>query len=49
MVRMPAVWRGQPAAAAAGDGARSAARPPAGLGQDALLDFQMEVTLDGEG
>jgi superfamily II DNA or RNA helicase len=47
VVRMPATWRmGQPprpqVKATIGGG------PPAGLGLDALLDFQVEVTLDGE-
>ena len=38
----------EPAAAPAGHARRSAARRRRGLGSDALLDFQMEVTLDGE-
>ena len=38
----------QPSAAAAGDGHRRRASRRPGLGQDALLDFRMEVTLDGE-
>jgi non-specific serine/threonine protein kinase len=47
VVRMPAAWRaGRPArpqvAATVGD------RPLAGTGLDGLLDFRMEVTLDGE-
>ena len=37
-----------PPAAPAGDGHRRAARRPSALGKDALLDFRMEVTLDGE-
>ncbi len=47
VVRMPATWRGnrppRPQVSAQIGG-----KKPAGLGQDALLDFQMEVTLDGE-
>jgi len=47
VVRMPAAWRGnrppRPRVTATVGG-----KPPAGLGQEALLDFQMEVTLDGE-
>lgn len=47
VVRMPAAWRGnrppRPRVTAALGG-----RAPSGLGIDALLDFQMEVTLDGE-
>ena len=39
---------GQPPAAPAGDGAQVGGKAPSGLGQDALLDFRMEVTLDGE-
>ena len=47
VVRMPAQWRaGRPARpkvrAALGGGA------PSGLGLDALLDFRMDVTIDGE-
>jgi len=47
VVRMPAVWRsGRPArprvTATVGGG------PPSGLGTDALLDFAVEVILDGE-
>jgi non-specific serine/threonine protein kinase len=47
IVRMPATWRANrpprpQVSAQIGD------KAPAGLGQDALLDFQMEVTLDGE-
>ena len=38
---------GQPPAAAAGDG-QGWRQPPSQVGQDALLDFRMEVTLDGE-
>jgi non-specific serine/threonine protein kinase len=47
VVRMPAAWRAnrppRPQVSAQVGG-----KAPAGLGQDALLDFQMEVTLDGE-
>ncbi|MBA3973646.1 MAG: ATP-dependent helicase [Candidatus Solibacter sp.] len=47
VVRMPAAWRAnrppRPRVSAQIGG-----KAPAGLGQDALLDFQMEVTLDGE-
>jgi superfamily II DNA or RNA helicase len=47
VVRMPAAWRGnrppRPRVTATVGG-----KPPAGLGQEALLDFRMEVTLDGE-
>jgi non-specific serine/threonine protein kinase len=47
VVRMPATWRAnrppRPQVSATIGG-----NVPAGLGQDALLDFQMEVTLDGE-
>ena len=47
VVRMPATWRAnrppRPQVSAQIGG-----KAPAGLGQDALLDFQMEVTLDGE-
>ena len=47
VVRMPAAWRAnrppRPQVSAQIGG-----KAPAGLGQDALLDFQMEVTLDGE-
>jgi non-specific serine/threonine protein kinase len=46
VVRMPATWRAnrppRPQVSAQIGG-----KAPAGLGQDALLDFQMEVTLDG--
>lgn len=47
VVRMPAAWRGNrpPRPRVTGT---VGAKAPAGLGQDALLDFQMEVTLDGE-
>lgn len=47
IVRMPASWRGggppRPQVTAT-----VGTRPPAGLGTDALLDFRMDVTLDGE-
>jgi hypothetical protein len=47
VVRMPAAWRGnrppRPRVTAAVGG-----KPPSALGHDALLDFQMEVTLNGE-
>ena len=47
VVRMPANWRGnrplRPQVTA-----RVGASMPSRLGQDALLDFRMEVTLDGE-
>jgi superfamily II DNA or RNA helicase len=47
VVRMPAAWRGnrppRPRVTASVGG-----KPPSGLGQNALLDFQMAVTLEGE-
>jgi non-specific serine/threonine protein kinase len=47
VVRMPATWKAgrpsRPQATATVGGTK-----PAGLGKDALLDFQLEVTLDGE-
>jgi len=47
VVRMPATWRAnrppRPQVSA-----KIGGNAPAGLGQDALLDFQMEVTLEGE-
>jgi non-specific serine/threonine protein kinase len=47
VVRMPATWRAnrppRPQVSA-----KIGGQTPAGLGQDALLDFRMEVTLDGE-
>jgi non-specific serine/threonine protein kinase len=47
VVRMPAGWRmnrpTRPQVTVTVGG-----RPPSGLGMDALLDFKMEVTLDGE-
>jgi superfamily II DNA or RNA helicase len=47
VVRMPAAWRGNrpPRPRVMGT---VGGKPPAGLGQEALLDFQMEVTLDGD-
>jgi SNF2-related domain/SNF2 Helicase protein/Helicase conserved C-terminal domain len=47
VVRMPAAWRGNrpPRPRVTGT---VGGKPPAGLGQEALLDFRMEVTLDGE-
>ena len=47
VVRMPAAWRGNrpPRPRVTG---KVGSKAPSGLGQDALLDFQMEVTLDGE-
>jgi non-specific serine/threonine protein kinase len=47
VVRMPANWRaGRPPRPQAS--ATVGGKPPSGLGKDALLDFHMEVTLDGE-
>src|ERR1700757_1200319 len=47
VVRMPALWRGnrppRPQVTATVGG-----KPPSGLGRDALLDFRLEVVLDGE-
>jgi hypothetical protein len=47
VVRMPVTWQAnrppRPRVTA-----RIGGKAPSGLGQDALLDFQMEVTLDGE-
>src|SRR5713226_1000697 len=47
VVRMPATWRANrpPRAQVT---ATVGGRPPSGLGQDSLLDFRMEVVLDGE-
>ncbi|MEK7404780.1 MAG: DEAD/DEAH box helicase [Acidobacteriota bacterium] len=47
VVRMPAAWRGNrpPRPRVTGT---VGAKAPSGLGQNALLDFRMEVTLDGE-
>ncbi len=46
VVRMPASWRGNrpPRPRVTGT---VGAKPPGGLGQEALLDFRMDVTLDG--
>jgi non-specific serine/threonine protein kinase len=47
VVRMPATWRaGRPPRPQAT--ARIGSSKPSGLGKDALLDFRMEVTLEGE-
>lgn len=47
VVRMPATWRANrpPRAQVT---ATVGGKPPTGLGQDALLDFRLEVVLDGE-
>ena len=47
VVRTPAAWRGSrpPRPRVTGTVGR---KPPTGIGRDALLDFRMEVTLDGE-
>jgi len=47
VVRMPATWRGNrpPRPRVTGT---VGGKPPSGIGTDALLDFQMAVTLDGE-
>jgi non-specific serine/threonine protein kinase len=47
VVRMPAAWRGNrpPRPRVTG---KVGTKAPSGLGQNALLDFRMEVTLDGE-
>lgn len=47
VVRMPATWRANrpPRAQVT---ATVGGKPPSGLGRDALLDFRLEVTLDGE-
>jgi non-specific serine/threonine protein kinase len=47
VVRMPAAWRGNRPPRPRITGAVGG-KPPSGLGQDALLDFRMEVTLEGE-
>ena len=47
VVRMPAAWRANRPPRPRVTGAVGS-HPPAGLGQEALLDFSMEVTLDGE-
>jgi non-specific serine/threonine protein kinase len=47
IVRVPGTWRGnRPSRPQVS--ATVGAAPPSGLGTDALLDFRMEVTLDGE-
>jgi non-specific serine/threonine protein kinase len=47
VVRMPATWRaGRPSRPQVT--ATVGAKPPSALGADALLDFQMEITLDGQ-
>ena len=47
VVRMPAAWRNNrpPRPRVSGT---IGGKPPAGLGQEALLDFRLEVTVDGE-
>ena len=47
VIRMPAAWRGNrpPRPRVTGT---VGAKAPSGLGQNALLDFRMEVTLDGD-
>jgi non-specific serine/threonine protein kinase len=47
VVRMPAAWRGNrpPRPRVTGT---VGGKPPSGIGQEALLDFQMDVSLDGE-
>ena len=47
VVRVPAAWRGNRPPRPRVTGTVGTKAPP-GLGQDALLDFRMEVTLDGE-
>ena len=47
VIRMPANWRGNRPARPRVVGAVGG-RAPSGIGHDALLDFHMEVTLDGE-
>ncbi len=47
VVRTPAAWRGNRPPRPRVTGAVGA-KPPSGLGKDALLDFQMAVVLDGE-
>jgi hypothetical protein len=47
VVRMPAAWRGNRPLRPRVTGAVGT-KAPSGLGQNALLDFRMEVTLDGE-
>ncbi len=47
VVRMPAAWRGNRPSRPRVTGTVGG-KPPSGIGRDALLDFHMEVTLDGE-
>src|ERR1035437_7038955 len=47
IVRMPATWRANRPLRAHVT-ATVGGKPPSGLGQNALLDFRLEVTLDGE-
>jgi len=47
VVRMPAAWRGNRPPRPRVQGTVGG-KPPSGIGQEALLDFRMEVTLDGE-
>jgi non-specific serine/threonine protein kinase len=47
VVRMPAAWRGNRPPRPRVTGAVGG-KAPSGLGRNALLDFRMEVTLDGE-
>jgi len=47
VVRMPAAWRGNRPPRPRVTGAVGG-KPPSALGHDALLDFRMEVTLEGE-
>src|ERR1019366_6556673 len=47
VVRMPAAWQGNRPPRPRVTGAVGG-KAPSGLGQNALLDFRMEVTLDGE-
>ena len=47
IVRTPAAWRGNRPPRPRVTGVVGG-KPPSGIGHDALLDFQMEVTLDGE-
>jgi SNF2 family DNA or RNA helicase len=47
VVRMPATWRANRPPRAQVK-ATVGGKPPSGLGQNALLDFRLEVTLDGE-
>jgi superfamily II DNA or RNA helicase len=47
IVRMPAAWRGNRPPRPRVTGIVGG-KPPAGIGRDALLDFHMAVTLDGE-